>query len=79
MLDIQSILDKIWVAGYAREDYRKLYSMTDDPLWDPAKDWIRTVDWEKVRSEQVGKTVRFAIGAADADSAAAGLKPFEEL
>ena len=77
--DIQSILDKISVAGYVREDYRKLYNMTDDPLWDPKKDWIRTVDWEKVRSEQAGKTVRFAIGAADADSAAAGLKPFEEL
>ena len=77
--DIQSVLDKISVSGYVREDYRKLYSMTDDPLWDPAKDWIRTVDWEKVRSEQAGKTVRFAIGAADADSAAEGLKPFEAL
>ena len=77
--DIQSILDKISVAGYVREDYRNLYKMTDDPLWDPKKDWIRTVDWEKVRSEQAGKTVRFAIGAADADSAAAGLKPFEAL
>ena len=77
--DIQSVLDKISVSGYVREDYRQLYNMSDDPLWDPAKDWIRTVDWEKVRSEQAGKTVRFAIGAADADSAAAGLKPFEEL
>jgi multiple sugar transport system substrate-binding protein len=77
--DIQSVLDKISVAGYVREDYRKLYNMTDDPLWDPKKDWIRTVDWEKVRSEQAGKTVRFAIGAADADSAAEGLKPFEAL
>ncbi len=77
--DIKSVLDKISVGGYVREDYRKLYNMTDDPLWDPAKDWIRTVDWEKVRSEQAGKTVRFAIGAADADSAAEGLKPFEAL
>jgi len=77
--DIQSVLDKISVAGYVREDYRKLYNMSDDPLWDPKKDWIRTVDWEKVRSEQAGKTVRFAIGAADADSAAEGLKPFEAL
>ena len=33
--NIQSVLDKISVAGYVREDYRKLYSMTDDPLWDP--------------------------------------------
>ncbi len=77
--DIKTVLDGISVNGYVREDYRKLYSMTDEPLWDPAKDWIRTVDWEKVRSEQAGKTVRFAIGAADAESAADGLKPFEQL
>jgi len=79
MPDIQTVLDDISVAGYVREDYRKLYNMSDEPLWDPAKDWIRTVDWEKVRSEQAGKTVRFAIGAADAESAADGLKPFEDL
>lgn len=77
--DIQSILDKISVKDYVREDYRKLYSMSDEPLWDPAKDWIRTVDWEQVRSEQAGKTVRFAVGAADQESAAEGLKPFEQL
>jgi multiple sugar transport system substrate-binding protein len=77
--DPQSVLDKISVEGYVREDYRKLYNMTNDPLWDPAKDWIRTVDWEAVRKEQAGKVVRFAIGAADADSAADGLKPFEQL
>ena len=77
--DPKSVLDRITVNGYVREDYRKLYNMSDEPLWDPAKDWIRTVDWEKVRSEQAGKTVRFAIGAADQESAAAGLKPFEEL
>jgi len=77
--DIQSVLDRISVDGYVREDYRKLYSMTSEPLWDPAKDWIRTVDWEKVRSEQAGKTVRFAIGAADQESAAEGLIPFEDL
>ena len=57
--DPKSVLDRISVDGYVREDYRKLYNMTSDPLWDPAKDWIRTVDWEKVRSEQAGKTVRF--------------------
>lgn len=77
--DPQSILDRISVEGYVREDYRQLYAMTNDPLWDPAKDWIRNVDWEKVRSEQAGKTVRFAIGAADQESAAAGLEPFEQL
>lgn len=77
--DVQSVLDKISVKDYVREDYRKLYKMSDDPLWDPAKDWIRTVDWEKIRSEQTGKTVRFAVGAADQESAAEGLKPFEQL
>lgn len=77
--DIQSVLDKISVRDYVRADYRQLYDMSDEPLWDPAKDWIRTVDWEKVRSEQAGKSVRFAIGAADQESAAEGLKPFEQL
>ena len=77
--DPQSVLDRISVEGYVREDYRKLYAMSAEPLWDPAKDWIRTVDWEKVRSEQAGKTVRFAIGAADQESAADGLAPFEAL
>ena len=48
-------------------------------MWDPAKDWIRTVDWEEVRKEFAGTTVKFAIGAADAESAADGLKPFQEL
>lgn len=77
--DIQSILDRISVEGYVREDYRQLYAMTNEPLWDPSKDWIRTVDWEKVRSELGGTTVRFAIGAADQESAASGLEPFEQL
>jgi multiple sugar transport system substrate-binding protein len=77
--DIQGVLDRISVDGYVREDYRQLYAMTSDPLWDPAKDWIRTADWEKIRSEQAGKTVRFAIGAADQESAAEGLVPFEQL
>ena len=63
--DIQTVLDGISVKDYVRADYRKLYDMSDEPLWDPAMDWIRTVDWEKVRQEQAGKTVRFAIGAAD--------------
>ncbi len=77
--DIQSVLDKISVEGYVREDYRKLYSLDNTPLWDPAKDWIRTVDWEKVRSELAGTTVRFAIGAADQESAAVAIAPFEAL
>ncbi|WP_375452187.1 ABC transporter substrate-binding protein [uncultured Devosia sp.] len=77
--DIDGVLDGISVDGYVREDYRTLYKMSSDPLWDPAKDWIRTVDWEKVRSEQAGKSVRFAIGAADLESAGQGLVPFEQL
>ena len=77
--DIQSVLDGISVEGYVREDYRKLYNLDNTPLWDPAKDWIRTVDWEKVRSELAGTTVRFAIGAADQESAAVAIAPFEAL
>jgi multiple sugar transport system substrate-binding protein len=78
--DPQSVLDRISISQYVREDYRELYDMSDDkPIWDPAKDWIRTVDWEKVREELAGTTVRFAVGAADAESAAEGLVPFEEL
>jgi multiple sugar transport system substrate-binding protein len=77
--DIQSVLDRISVKEYVRKDYQTLYKMTGEPLWDPAKDWIRNVDWETVRAEQAGKTVRFAVGAADQESAASGLKPFEEL
>lgn len=77
--DPQAILDDINVKKYVREDYQKLYNMSGEPLWDPNQDWIRTVDWESVRSAQAGKTVRFAIGAADRESAAEGLKPFEEL
>jgi multiple sugar transport system substrate-binding protein len=77
--DPQSVLDDISVKKYVREDYQKLFNMSGEPLWDPELDWIRTVDWESVRKEQAGKTVRFAIGAADAESAADGLKPFEQL
>ena len=77
--DPASILADISVRKYVREDYQKLYDMSADPLWDPGKDWIRTVDWEKVRSELAGTTVRFAIGAADQESAAEGLVPFEQL
>ncbi len=77
--DPATVLADISVEKYVREDYRELYNLSNDPMWDPAKDWIRTVDWEAVRSVQAGKTVRFAIGAADQESAAAGLKPFELL
>lgn len=74
------ILAKINVGGYVKKEYRDLYKLADnDELWDPAKDWIRTVDWEAVRGEFSGKTIKFAVGAADAESAASGLKPFEAL
>src|SRR4051812_28436852 len=62
--DPESVLDEISVKKYVREDYQKLFNMSGEPLWDPELDWIRTVDWEAVRKEQAGKTVRFAIGAA---------------
>ncbi|MCA8878399.1 MAG: extracellular solute-binding protein [Rhodobacteraceae bacterium] len=77
--DPQSVLDRISVKQYVRKDYQDLYHMSGEPLWDPALDWIRNVDWEEIRSEQAGKTVRFAIGAADQESAAEGLEPFEQL
>ncbi|MEM9032723.1 MAG: sugar ABC transporter substrate-binding protein, partial [Pseudomonadota bacterium] len=78
--DPASVLADISIGKYVREDYRDLYGMSDDKLiWDPNKDWIRTVDWEAVRSELSGTTVRFAIGAADTESAAEGLAPFEAL
>ena len=78
--DPADILAKINVGTYVKADYRKQYDLADDDLlWDPAKDWIRTVDWEAVRGEFAGKTVKFAIGAADMEAAADGLKPFEQL
>ena len=77
--DPSVILDEISVAKYVRQDYQDLYNMSGNPLWDPNKDWIRTVDWDQVRQELSGTTVRFAVGAADAESAKAGLAPFEAL
>ena len=74
------VLAKINVGNYVNKAYREQFKLADnDELWDPKKDWIRTVDWEAVRKEHAGKTVRFAIGAADADSARDGLKPFQDL
>ena len=74
-----TILNDISVAKYVRQDYQELYKMSGEPLWDPNKDWICTVDWDQVRQELSGTTVRFAVGAADAESAKAGLAPFEAL
>jgi multiple sugar transport system substrate-binding protein len=77
--DPSAILNDISVAKYVRQDYQDLYKMSGEPLWGPNKDWIRTVDWDQVRQELSGTTVRFAVGAADAESAKAGLAPFEAL
>jgi len=49
------------------------------PLWDAARDRVCTVDRERARSELAGTAVRFAIGAADAESAAEGSVPFKQL
>jgi len=77
--DLSVILNEISVAKYLRQDYQDLYNMSGNPLWDPNNDWIRTVDWDQVRQELSGTTVRFAVGAADAESAKVGLAPFEAL
>ncbi|MDB3911587.1 extracellular solute-binding protein [Paracoccaceae bacterium] len=79
MKDLSVILNEISVAKYVRQDYQDLYNMSGNPLWDPNNDWIRTVDWDQVRQELSGTTVRFAVGAADAESAKVGLAPFEAL
>ena len=71
------VLAKINVGNMVKKEYRDQYKLGDnDELWDPKKDWIRTVDWEAVRKEHAGKTVRFAIGAADRESAQERIKPF---
>ena len=74
------VLAKINVGNYVRKEYREQYKLGDnDELWDPGKDWIRTVDWEEVRKEHAGKTVRFAIGATDRDTAREAVAPFLAL
>src|SRR4051794_22355147 len=78
--DPASVLAKINVGNYVKKEYREQYKLGDnDLLWDPAKDWIRTVDWEAVRKEHSGKKVRFAIGAADRESAQDATQPFKDL
>ncbi len=70
------VLAKINVGNMVKKEYREQYKLGDnDELWDPKKDWIRTVDWEAVRKEHAGKTVRFAIGAADRESAQEQIEP----
>ena len=78
--DPASVLARINVGNYVKPEYRELYSLGEDELlWDPSKDWIRTADWEAIREQFAGTTVRLAIGAADAESAAEGLEPFRQL
>src|SRR4051794_31851803 len=78
--DPASVLAKINVGNYVKKEYREQYKLGDnDELWDPKKDWIRTVDWEAIRKEHAGKTVRFAIGAADRESAQDQIEPFAQL
>ncbi len=80
MKDPAEVLKTINVGKYVKKEYREQYKLGDnDELWDSKKDWIRTVDWEAVRKEHAGKTVRFAIGAADKESAQDGIAPFLEL
>lgn len=74
------VLARINVGNLVNEAYRKQYNLGDnDELWDPKKDWIRTVDWEAVRKQHAGKTVRFLISSDDRESALEGMKPFYEL
>jgi multiple sugar transport system substrate-binding protein len=74
------VLAKINVGNMVKKEYREQYKLGDnDELWDPKKDWIRNVDWEAVRKEHAGKTVRFAIGAADRESAQDQIEPFAQL
>ncbi|MFN0193493.1 MAG: ABC transporter substrate-binding protein, partial [Aestuariivirga sp.] len=74
------VLAKINVGNMVKKEYRDQYKLGDnDELWDSSKDWIRTVDWEAVRKEHSGKTVRFAVGAADRESAEGQTQPFADL
>lgn len=74
------VLAKINVGNMVNKAYREQFKLGDnDELWDPKKDWIRTVDWEAVRKEHAGKTVRFAVGAADRESAESQTQPFADL
>ena len=74
------VLAKINVGNVVKKAYRDQYKLGDnDELWDPKKDWIRTADWEAIRKEHAGKTVRLAIGAADRESAQDQIEPFAQL
>jgi multiple sugar transport system substrate-binding protein len=80
MANPADVLKDISVGKMVKKEYREQYKLGDsDELWDSSKDWIRTADWEAIRKEHAGKTVRFAIGAADRESAQDQVAPFEAL
>ncbi len=80
MANPADVLAKINVANYVNKDYQKQYGLNGDELmWDPNKDWIRTADWEAIRKEHGGKTVRFLISSDDRESALQGTQPFKDL
>lgn len=74
------VLAAINVGHMVKKAYREQFRLGDDDLlWDPRKDWIRTVDWEQLRREHSGKMVRFATGAAGDAPSARWIAPFEQL
>jgi multiple sugar transport system substrate-binding protein len=78
--DPDKVLAEIKPGNYVKQDYLEQFGIgPDDELWDPNKDWIRIVDWEKIRSQFAGETTRFAVGAADAQSVSERLEPFRQL
>ncbi|HKJ95264.1 MAG TPA: extracellular solute-binding protein [Gammaproteobacteria bacterium] len=78
--DPDKVLAGITPGNYVKKEYLKQFNIgPKDLLWDPNKDWISTVDWEKVRSQFMGTTVRMAVGAADADSVRSKLDTFQKL
>ncbi len=74
------IINSLVPKNYADPEVLERFDIgPDDFLWDPEKDWIRRVDWEKVRSEFAGTKLNFAVGAADKESVSARKEPFEKL
>lgn len=78
--DPDTILGDIIPGNYVKPAYLERFGVApDDLLWDPSKDWINTVDWESVRKQFSGTTVRLAVGAADAESVREKLDTFYKL
>jgi multiple sugar transport system substrate-binding protein len=78
--DPDEVLKTINLGNYVNKQYLEQFGLgPDDLLWDPKLDWIRTADWEAIRSKFAGQTVRFAMGAADASSVSTYIDPFRKL